>query len=716
MNREKQYAGIDRFRLIAAVLVITIHTSPLSSVNGTADFILTRVIARVAVPFFLMTSGFFILPTYERAEKEKLLRFFRKTALLYGVSILLYLPVNFYAGKWRTPSPVVHFLKDIFINGTFYHLWYLPAALLGMGVSVLLLKMFGPGKSIGVAVLLYAVGLFGDSYFGAAKQIPFLNSFYNAVFSVCDYTRNGLFFAPIFLLSGFYLARHKKQLKLKGCMAGFSVTFALMLAEALLLRFLGWQRFDSMYVFLPGSMVFLFGVLIFWRGREKAIYRPWSMFVYIIHPMMIIFVRGVSKAIGLQALFIQNSVLHFLAVAVGSLVAGWIITKLLGRKKKKNKIMSNKYRDRAWAEISLSNLKHNLESLKSVLPPKCGFMAVVKANAYGHGDIAVSRYCNKIGIGRFAVATIEEGIRLRSHGIKGEILILGYTDPQRSRELVQYHLTQTIVSWEHAQQLDSFHIPLCVQIAVDTGMHRLGEDCKHGKEIEKIMDCENLKVCGLYSHLCASDSEASEDREYTNRQIQDFRDLLNLLKQDGYPIPHVHIQSSYGILNYPDLHCSYVRPGIAMYGVLSTPSDQAEISADLRPVLSLRARIILVRTVPSGESVGYGRAFTTTRETMIAILPIGYADGLPRNLSGGNGEILLHGRRAPIVGRICMDQLMADVTDIPDVKPGDVATLIGRDGQETISAEQVADEAGTITNELLSRLGTRLERFYFQSS
>lgn len=715
MNREKQYAGIDRFRLIAAILVITIHTSPLSSVSGTADFILTRLIARVAVPFFLMTSGFFVLPAYLNNGKEKLLHFFQKTALLYGISILLFLPVNLYARTWQTASPIVHFLKDVLINGTFYHLWYLPAALLGMGVSVLLLKMLGPRKSMGIAVLLYAVGLFGDSYYGAAKQLPFLNSFYNEVFSVCDYTRNGLFFAPIFLLSGFYLAKHAKQLRLKGCTTGFSISFALMLAEALILRFLGWQRFDSMYVFLPGCMIFLFCILTLWGGKAKAIYRPWSMVVYIIHPLMILFVRGAAKIVGLQALFIQNSVLHFLAVAVASIAAGWIITKLLVRKKKKT-TMSKTYCDRAWAEIDLSNLKHNLETLKSVLPPECGFMAVVKANAYGHGDIAVSRYCNKIGIGRFAVATIEEGIRLRLHGIKGEILILGYTNPQRIRELVQYHLTQTVVGLEHARQLNSCHLPLCVQIAVDTGMHRLGEDCKHGKGIVKIMDCENLKVCGLYSHLCASDSEAPEDREYTNRQIQDFSDLLNLLKQDGYSIPHVHIQSSYGILNYPDLRCSYVRPGIAMYGVLSSASDQTVMSADLRPVLSLKARVILVRMVSSGESVGYGRSFTAERETTVAVLPIGYADGLPRSLSCGNGEILLHGRRAPIIGRICMDQLMADVTDIPDVNPGDVATLIGRDGQETISAEQVADEAGTITNELLSRLGTRLERFYFQSS
>lgn len=373
-------------------------------------------------------------------------------------------------------------------------------------------------------------------------------------------------------------------------------------------------------------------------------------------------------------------------------------------------------RDRAWAEIDLSRLKHNLETLKSVLPPECGFMAVVKANAYGHGDIAVSRYCSKIGIGRFAVATAEEGIRLRLHGIKGEILILGYTDPQRSGELVQYHLTQTIVSWEHARQLNSFHIPLRVQIAVDTGMHRLGEDCGHSGEIEKIMGCENLRVCGLYSHLCASDGETPEDREYTNRQIQNFRDLLNNLKQDGYPIPPIHIQSSYGILNYPNLHCSYVRPGIALYGVFSTARDRGVSGVDLRPALSLRARVVLVRTVPSGESVGYGRAFTAARKTAVAVLPVGYADGLPRSLSCGNGEILLHGRRAPIIGRICMDQLMADVTDIPGVKPGDVATLIGRDGNETISAEQVADEAGTIANELLSRLGTRLERLCFQSS
>lgn len=716
MSQEKQYVGIDRFRLLAAILVITIHTFPLSSVNATADFVLTRVIARVAVPFFLMASGFFVLPVYMSTGKEKLFRFFQKTALLYGISILLYLPVNLYAEAWQTSTPVAHLLKDIFINGTFYHLWYLPAALLGMGISALLLKALGTGRSIGIAVLLYTVGLFGDSYYGATQQIPFLKSFYITIFSVCDYTRNGLFFAPIFFLSGFYLAKHKQQFQLKGCVAGLSITFVLMLTEALILHFLGWQRFDSMYIFLPVCMIFLFGVLTFWEGERNADYRSLSMTIYLIHPLMIILVRGVAKAVELQTLFIQNSVLHFLAVTLCSLTSGFIITRFLKRNKKKETAMVKICCDRAWVEIDLSNLKHNLETLQRVLPPKCRFMAVVKANAYGHGDIAVSQYCNKIGIDHFAVATIEEGIRLRLNGIKGKILILGYTDPQRIRELTQYHLTQTAVSWEHARQLDSFHIPIYVQIAVNTGMHRLGENCEHLNEIEKIFDCKNLRVSGLYSHLCSSNSDTPEDREFTNRQIQDFRDLLDRLKQDGYPIPQTHIQSSYGILNYSDLCCSYVRPGIAMYGILSAAQDRTVMSVDLHPVLSLKACVALVRIVPSGESVGYGRTFTAAKETMVAVLPIGYADGLPRSLSYGNGEILLHGRRAPIIGKICMDQLMADVTDIPNVKPGDVATLIGSDGQETISAEQVADQAGTITNELLSRLGARLERFYFQSS
>lgn len=368
--------------------------------------------------------------------------------------------------------------------------------------------------------------------------------------------------------------------------------------------------------------------------------------------------------------------------------------------------------DRAWAEIHLANLGHNVKVLCDMLPNGCELMAVVKANAYGHGDVEVARYLNRIGVSSFAVATIEEGIRLRTYGIKGSILILGYTDPQRVPELIRYRLSQTVADYKHAKQLNASKQQISVHIKIDTGMHRLGESCNNAAEIESIFQCHNLKVCGVYTHLCVADSTQEDDVAFTEEQLSRFHTLLEQLKQHQLALPQIHIQSSYGILNYPELQCSYARIGIALYGVLSSPGNKTKVQPELRPVLSLKSRVVLIRQIVAGECVGYGRAFIASRNTRIAVLSIGYADGVPRNLACGKGEVLIHGCRAPIIGRICMDQLVIDTTDIHDVKRGDIATLIGEDGSEIITAEEVAAASGTITNELLSRLGSRLERVY----
>lgn len=369
--------------------------------------------------------------------------------------------------------------------------------------------------------------------------------------------------------------------------------------------------------------------------------------------------------------------------------------------------------ERAWVEINLPNLRHNVEVLWGALPDKCEIMAVVKANAYGHGDIEVATHLNRMGIQAFAVATIDEGIRLRKKGVKGEILILGYTAWQRAGELFHYRLSQTVVDAEHANGLNRFGKPIQVHIKVDTGMHRLGENYRHVSEIARIFHFENLKIKGIFTHLCASDSTEADDVAFTKRQIENFFGLLKELRQRQKPLPKIHIQSSYGVLNYPGLQCDYARIGIALYGVLSAPGAQTAL--DLRPVLKLKSKVALVGTVEAGESAGYGRGFVARKETRIAVIQIGYADGLSRNLSCGNGTALLHGRRVPIIGRVCMDQLMVDVTGLPNVQKGDIATLIGKECTEEITAEQVAVSAGTITNELLSRLGERLERVFLYS-
>ncbi len=385
---------------------------------------------------------------------------------------------------------------------------------------------------------------------------------------------------------------------------------------------------------------------------------------------------------------------------------------LLLQAKRIKKPSNRSHMDRAWAEINMSNLNHNVQAIRKVLPNGCGLMAVVKANAYGHGDVELAEYLNRMGVLAFAVATIDEGIRLRKHGIKGELLILGYTIPQRASELARYRLSQTVTDYEHAQRLNAFGKPIQVHIKVDTGMHRLGESCDHVSEIAKIFRCENLNIHGIFTHLCVSDSMEPEDIALTKEQLQKFLCLLDELRKQRSTLPKFHIQSSYGILNYPELQCDYARIGIALYGTLSTPDIKTKLPIDLRPVLTLKARVVLIRTIAAGESVGYGRQFIAQRETCVAVLHVGYADGLPRGLSCGNGTVLLHGCHAPIIGRICMDQLMVDITGLSTVKQGDIATLIGRDGTEEILAEQVAANAGTITNELLSRLSNRMERVF----
>lgn len=453
-----------------------------------------------------------------------------------------------------------------------------------------------------------------------------------------------------------------------------------------------------------------------WLGQTRHDSMKWlqylSMLIYLIHPAIIVAVGGLAQATGLQGRLIGSSILHLMAVAIGSFVVATVPAALVHGKRVRE-ASSNGGQERAWAEINLANLRHNVKAIQEAIPDGCKIMAVVKANAYGHGAVSISADLNRIGINVFAVATIDEGIHLRRNGIKGEILILGYTPATRAWELDRYHLSQTIVDVEHARELNRFGKPIRVHLKVDTGMNRLGESYQHISEIASIFELKNLAIAGIFTHLCASDSTQETLVAFTNRQIQRFYELLTKLNARHIQIPVTHIQSSYGLLNYPELRCGYVRIGIALYGVSSTPDEHTKCSLDLRPVLALKSKVALVRTIAVGESVGYGQSFVASGKMKIAVVPIGYADGIPRNLSERNGHVLIGGRRVPIIGRICMDQLIADITDVPGIKRGDVVTLIGKDGSEEITAEQVAANAGTITNELLSRLGTRLERFCF---
>ena len=358
--------------------------------------------------------------------------------------------------------------------------------------------------------------------------------------------------------------------------------------------------------------------------------------------------------------------------------------------------------ERAWREIDTAALAHNVSALRGAMAPGCELMAVVKADAYGHGASAVVPQLLSLGVRAFAAATLDEGAQLRALGADGTVLILGYTPPERAGELARLGLTQTVADLAHAKALHAQGVPLRVHLKIDTGMHRLGIAWDAPEEVLAVFRMENLTVDGIFSHLCCTDSLAPDDVAFTREQIRRFHSLTAALAARGVALPKLHLQSSYGLLNYPELRCDYARIGIALYGAADGAAARA---LGLHPVLSLKARIASVRTVAKGESIGYDRAFTARRDSRIAILPIGYADGYPRALSN-TGLVRLRGRLAPVAGRVCMDQLAVDVTDIPETSVGDIAELIG--GASPLTAAEVAARYGTIPNELLSRLGARL--------
>ncbi len=364
--------------------------------------------------------------------------------------------------------------------------------------------------------------------------------------------------------------------------------------------------------------------------------------------------------------------------------------------------------NRAWLEINLDNLEHNVNQIKSIIPDKCKIMAIVKANAYGHGMIEIAKKLNEIGVQDFAVATLSEGINLRKNNIKGNILILGYTDLKDVEYIIKYDLIQTIVDYEYAKKIEKMKLEdkLKVHIKINTGMNRIGESYKNIDNLIKTYQIKNIEILGTYSHLCVADSLKSDDVEFTNEQINNFFECIDKIKSLGYDTGKIHIQASYGILNYPELNCDFVRPGIIMYGIYN--EDEPKTRLNLKPVLTLKARITSVKEIEEDESVSYGRTFIAKTKKRIATVCIGYADGYPRNLGNKDVQVMVNGQFAEIIGRICMDQLIIDVSQIKEIHQGDIVTLMGE--QKEISAETIANKADTITNELLSRLGSRLGR------
>jgi len=986
MRTKQNYGWLDRFRVFVALLAITNHTSALSSVNAGADFFLTRVLARIVVPFFFMVTGQFVASGFLSPSQKngaRLIKYIRKTALFYAFCILLYLPIGIYAGHYENMT-VGSVLRLLIFDGTFYHLWYFPACIVGMLLFYLMSHVMSLQAITAVSAVLYVIGLFGDSYYGLAEKVPVLNTIYGFGFQIFSYTRNGLFIAPLFLVLGAWMAGWAGNLEnksragtLRFCITGLAVSFAVMTIEAFTLRHFELQRHDSMYVALVPTMIFLYQCLLCLPKKPSKSCRTISTWIYILHPAFIVVVRAVAKLLKLTELLVANSVIHYLAVTLLSVAASLfavyveeiILPRLQlpqeelpervpgGREMEENELpygqeddsglpygqqedlrqpyeqkddcglpdkrhrnthrsykrqndlpqqheseddmrqsdeqeddlhqfyeqaydlglpdgqqedlrqsdeqeddldqfyeqekemgqpyeqqetlrhpleqqdnslsphnsqgntmqhprhrkneappsggqpeneqhvhnqpkslqptrgqsgnnqtsrgqsenmmpsripsteaqhqqniqpartlpASNpqgkkpqsqslrKKRDlfaRAWIEVDSAALKHNVSVLRALLPEHCRLMPAVKADAYGHGLVIIAKLLSQIDVDAFCVACLSEGITLREAGIMGEILILGYTSPADLPLVNYYQLTQAVVDYEYALMLKQYGKPIHVHVAIDTGMHRLGIRCENIEEILAVYEMQNLVIDGLFTHLAASDSLLPQDKAFTSSQISAFYDVVDILRNQGYDCHGLHLAASYGILNLltepdarditladaetPDrftmIAADYVRPGIALYGVLSTEEDYDSWRNMLRPVLSLKARVISVRTLYAGEAAGYGMAFTAEEDMRIATICIGYADGLPRELSYGKGSVLINGYLAPIIGRICMDQAIVDVSMIPDLREGDIAVIIGKSGEEEITVGNLAQQCNTITNEILSRLGARLER------
>ena len=1053
MRSKPNYGSLDRFRMLAALLVVAIHTSPLTSVSEGADFFLTRILARLAVPFFFMVTGQFVAsgllkPPGKVARYHK---FLKKTALLYAFSILLYLPIGVYAGHYEDMTFSAG-LRMLLFDGTFYHLWYFPACILGMLLVRLMSRFLSLQGMTAVSAVLYVIGLFGDSYFGLVQKAPALNAAYEFSFGICSYTRNGLFFAPLFLVLGAWMAvLEKKRKRLASPLPlyiGLALSFGLMTAEGFLLRHFELQRHDSMYFALVPTMFFLYRCLLYPHVKSARYFRNASMWIYVLHPAFIVVVRGLAKPLKLTELLVENSLVHYLAVALSSAAAGLLLAyvqtrlhlalpgkgpkevpqkasasrkrprpvsggakgqkpwdseaqetdsqadygfaredsqeengledldfqsdggftdsdfqsdggfadsgfqgddgfadsgfqgdegfadsdfqgdddltdfafqgdggfadsgfqgdggfadsgfqsdggfadsgfqgdggfadsgfqgdggfadldfqdldgsadfefrpkgdgnslakgeltdldfpaedglqhtdsrthsravpsedvprnarsrkstdwqkandptksaanpsgpistrymsesvgqnrppsqeinprkegEIQTRNQKEADHMPNHYNrepllppedtpwspdspggktapaSRAWIELDTAALEQNVNFLRSRLPEHCRLMPAVKAQAYGHGAALISRQLNRLGVDAFCVACVSEGIELREAGVQGEILILGYTSPEDFPLLCGYGLTQTVIDYPYAQELNRFGQTLHVHIGVDTGMHRVGIRCEKIEEIAAVYQMENLTVDGIFTHLCASDSPHPDHRSFTKSQVLAFGQVVDILQEQGLPCPGQHLLASYGILNLlPDrawhegpvppvgnrggldgdrLAADYVRPGIVLYGVLGSQTDLDVWKDFLRPVLSLKAKVASIRPLYAGESVGYGITYTAEKNMKIAAVTIGYGDGLPRELSNGKGSVLIHGHRAPIVGRICMDQTIVDISGIPHVHAGDDAVIIGSSGTLEITAGQIAEQCGTITHEILTGLAPRLDRIW----
>jgi alanine racemase len=366
-----------------------------------------------------------------------------------------------------------------------------------------------------------------------------------------------------------------------------------------------------------------------------------------------------------------------------------------------------------WAEVDLDAIAYNARGLKERAGPETELMAVVKANAYGHGAVPVAKTALENGASRLAVNRALEGVELRQAGLTAPILILGYSLPSEAETIVRWDLTPTVTTVEGALALSAMSVRqgkvTPIHVKVDTGMGRFGLlPDEVVAFVRRVAELPGLKLEGLFTHFAVADLA---DKTYTRRQFGLYMQVVRQLEEAGFTIPLKHMANSAANLDRPEMHLDMVRCGIALYGL--RPSAEVEPAIPLKPAMALKSRVARVRTLPPGSSISYGCTYTTTRPTPVALVPVGYGDGYHRILSN-KGSVLIGGKRAPIVGRVCMDQFVVDVTGIEGVRQDDEVVVFGCQGGEEISAEEVAALAGTINYEVVTSILLRVTRVYLK--
>ena len=381
-------------------------------------------------------------------------------------------------------------------------------------------------------------------------------------------------------------------------------------------------------------------------------------------------------------------------------------------------IRVNQIEKRSWIEINLSQLRTNYNNYKKYLKRDVEIMAVIKADAYGHGDVQVARMLSDLGVRLFAVSNIDEAVGLREAGINGEILILGYSSPIYAKTLYDFNLTQTLVSEEYAELLANTGYHIKCQFAIDTGMNRIGIN------VDNIIQCEHiirkyskkLNINGIFTHLCVADSKDASDKEFTLKQIHKFKSIAD--KVSDLNLQYIHCFNSAGGLYYLDNSDYYnvigniVRLGIILYGL--KPDYSNILPKGIKSAFTWKSVISMVKNVKKGDYIGYGRSYKVEQDSFIATIATGYADGLNRLLSN-KGFVMINGKKAPIVGKICMDQTLVDVTNISNVKQGMHAILLGESGELTYNADDMAQDLNTIGYEIVCNITKRVQRFYINS-